>query len=218
MDSVSDQNRTLMANLNAIFNAATADRTLMAETLDNFTAMESLSNARQHTILSEMASQMTSGRPAPPPPPAVCGKCHGPIVDHPFKFRGVDYCCVQCCHDAGDRSRCRIGDDCGCTGFAIKRRQLRNHRGLMRAMWSVISEYELEDELIEAWDPLQDTSLAILDSDSEMDQGSDEEDPMQTQANELSNVDKLVQLSRNMVELAEVRRDSNRARGSNQDA
>ena len=81
-------------------------------------------------------------------------------------------------------------------------------------MWSVISEYEFEDALIEAWDPLQDTSLAILDSDSEMDQGIDVEDPMVMQANELSNVDKLVQLSRNMVELAEVRRDSKRARGS----
>ena len=204
---------------------------LAAITLANLEAMEERSNARHNAILSRLRSLMTPGRPvspedeedttAPPVPPTlpvVCGKCHGPIVNYPFKFNDVAYCCVQCCHDAGDRSRCRIGDDCGCTGFAIKRRQLRNHRGLMRAMWNVIIENELEEELIEAWDPLQDTSLAILDSDSEMDQGSDGEDPMQAQANELSNIDNIVQLSRNMVELAEVRRDSKRARGSNQDA
>ena len=47
-----------------------------------------------------------------------------------------------------------------------------------------------------------------------MDQGSDGEDPMQIQANELSNVDNLVQLSRNMVELTEVRRGLKRGRGS----
>ena len=123
MDLRSNRNRTLATNLTAIFNAAAADRTLMADTLANLTAMESLSNTRQHAILSEMASLMTSGRPVSPPPPTVCGKCHRPIVDHPFEFRGVDYCCVQCCHDAGDRRHC-IRGFCSCTGFAIKRRQL----------------------------------------------------------------------------------------------
>ena len=47
-----------------------------------------------------------------------------------------------------------------------------------------------------------------------MDEGSDTEDPMVTQANELSNIDSIVQMSRNMVELAEVRRDLKRTRGS----
>ena len=44
------------------------------------------------------------------------------------------------------------------------------------------------------------------------------EDPMETQANELSNIDNIVQLSRNMVELTEIRSGLKRARGSNQDA
>ena len=41
---------------------------------------------------------------------------------------------------------------------------------------------------------------------------------MVTQANELSNIDSIVQLSHNMVELAGVRRDLKRVRGSDQDA
>ena len=49
---------------------------------------------------------------------------------------------------------------------------------------------------------------------AEMDEGSDGEDPMVTQANELSNIDSIVQLSRNLVELAEVRRGLKRTRDS----
>ena len=50
--------------------------------------------------------------------------------------------------------------------------------------------------------------------DAEMDERSDAEDPMVTQANELSNIDSIVQLSHNMVELAGVRRGLKRARDS----
>ena len=163
---------------------------------------------RQYEILREMLSQ-TSDRLAPPPP-VVCGKCHGPIED-PFKFRDVVYCCMQCCHDAGDRRHCRRGV-CGCTGFAIKRRQLREHRQKMRVMEDLIVAGNLEDELEvlmeeggypdRVWD------------DAEMDERSDTEDPMVTQANDLSNIDSIVQLSHNMVELAGVRRDLKRARDS----
>ena len=53
-----------------------------------------------------------------------------------------------------------------------------------------------------------------LDPDAQMDEGSDAKDPMVTQANELSNIDSIVQMSRNMVELAEVRRGLKRTRGS----
>ncbi len=151
-------------------------------------------------------------------PPALCGNCQEPI-EHPFEFRDVDYCCMQCCHDAGDRRYC-IRGGCGCTGFAIKRRQLREHRRRMRAMQQLIIDNDLEDDLHELTgefpgdldDPFD---LAL---DVQMDEGSDAEDPMVTQANELSNVDNLVQLSRNMVELAETRRGQKRARGSDQGA
>ena len=149
---------------------------------------------------------------APPPPsqPALCGQCQGSIVI-PCHWNNVDYCSAKCSHDAGDRSRCRRG--CGCTGFAIKRRQLRNQRELMRAMWTVIIENELEEDL-ETWDGMRNTSLAILDSDSEMDEGSDAEDPMVTQAGEIRAVSDIVQLSRNMVDLAELRRGQKRTRDS----
>ena len=57
-----------------------------------------------------------------------------------------------------------------------------------------------------------------LNTNSEMDEGSDAEGPMVTQASEVSTVDSIVQLSRNMVALAEARRGLNRTRGSDQDA
>jgi hypothetical protein len=50
--------------------------------------------------------------------------------------------------------------------------------------------------------------------DAEMDEGSDAEDPMVTQANEISSINSIVQLSHNMVELAGVRRGLKRGRGS----
>ena len=151
--------------------------------------------------------------PTPPTQPALCGKCHGPI-EHSFEFRGVDYCCMQCCHDAGDRRRCQRG--CGCAGFAIKRRQLRDHRRTMRIMKSVIARNDLWEELDEKlMDRLGNLGASVgLDHDHELDEDSETEDPMVTQANELSNIDSIVQLSRNMVELAEVRRGLKRTRDS----
>ena len=53
-----------------------------------------------------------------------------------------------------------------------------------------------------------------LEHDHELDEDSETEDPMVTQANELSNIDSIVQLSRNLVELAEVRRGLKRTRDS----
>jgi hypothetical protein len=123
----------------------------------------------------------------------------------------VDYCCMQCCHDAGDRRHCRRGV-CGCTGFAIKRRQLREHRQKMRVLERLIVDNGLEDELEEAME--EDGYPDRVWDDAEMDERSDAEDPMVTQANELSNIDSIVQLSHNMVELAGVRRDLKRARDS----
>ena len=192
----------------------------ISTTVAEFDARRSLldvgdaARTRQLAIFTEMVSQMAPGRPVPPPPPVVCGKCRGPIGD-PFKFRDVVYCCLQCCHDAGDRRHCRRGV-CGCTAFAIKRRQLRDHRRKMRIMEELIDDHGLEDELEVAMDEdgCPDYDPFDPDFDFDMDEDSDAEDPMVTQANELSNVNDLVQLSRNMVELAGVRRGLKRGRGS----
>ena len=192
----------------------------ISTTVAEFDARQSLldvgdvARTRQLAIFTEMVSQMAPGRPVPPPPPVVCGKCRGPI-EHRFKFRDVVYCCMQCCHDAGDRRHCRRGV-CGCTGFAIKRRQLREHREQMRRVTSVIVRNDLWDELdAELMDGLGNLGASVgLAHDHELDEDSDAEDPMVTQANELSNIDSIVQLSHNMVELAEVRRGLKRARAS----
>jgi hypothetical protein len=181
-----------------------------------------IARGRQLAILSQITAQMESHLASlmapvpPPPPPVVCGKCHGPI-EHPFEFRGVDYCCLQCCHDAGDRRECLRGV-CGCTAFAIKRRQLREHRQKMRVLERLIVDNGLVDELEVAMeeDGCPDHDPFALNV--EMDEGSDAEDPMQTQAIEMNNIDSIVKLSHNMVELAGVRRDLKRARGSDQDA
>ena len=83
-------------------------------------------------------------------------------------------------------------------------------------MMRVIGQFDLWDDLDEElMKGLGNLGASVgLEHDHEMDEDSETEDPMQTQANELSNVDKLVQLSRNMVELAGVRRDLKRARDS----
>jgi len=145
--------------------------------------------------------------------PDPCGHCQGLVVSS-YRWKAVDYCSNKCRHDAGDRDHCKRG--CGCTGFAIKRRQLRNHRRTMRIMHRVIGEFDLWDELDEElMNRFGNLGASVgLEHDHEMDEDSDAEDPMVTQANELSNVDNLVQLSRNMVELAETRRGLKRGRGS----
>ena len=82
----------------------------------------------------------------------------------------------------------------------------------MRLMWQVIMACGFEDEVERAME--EDGWPERVWDDAEMDERSDAEDPMVTQANELSNIDSIVQLSRNMVELAGVRRDLKRARDS----
>ena len=83
----------------------------------------------------------------------------------------------------------------------------------MRVMQQVIAENGLEDDLDEALeDELGSPDQYWLGIDSEMDAPSDGEDPMVTQANEISAVSDIVQLSRNMVELAELRRNPKRSR------
>ena len=145
--------------------------------------------------------------------PKPCGQCQG-LVLYPHEWNEVEYCSSKCRHDAGDRNHCERG--CGCTGFAIKRRQLRDHRRTMRIMTSVIARNDLWEELDEElMDRLGNLGASVgLDHNHELDEDSETEDPMVTQANELSNIDSIVQLSRNLVELAEVRRGLKLTRGS----
>ena len=152
----------------------------------------------------------TEARAPPPQIDETCGHC-GTLMHTLYFYKGKRYCSEECCHLAGDRRWCRIGGDCGCTPWAIKRRQLRKSRATMRVMQQVISDYELQGALARR---LADEGDLTIAADDTMEEGSDVEDPMVTQANEISNVDNIVQLSRNMVELAETRRDLKRTRGS----
>ena len=84
----------------------------------------------------------------------------------------------------------------------------------MRRVTSVIVRNDLWDELDEElMDGLGNLGASVgLAHDHELDEDSETEDPMVTQANELSNIDSIVQLSHNLVELAEVRRGLKRTR------
>ncbi len=78
--------------------------------------------------------------------------------------------CLQCAHDAGDRSDCWEG--CGCTKFAKVR--MRNHRRAMRVMDDIIYENDLADELSSRLDDSINFNLNIM---REMDAESDQDDP-----------------------------------------
>ena len=69
--------------------------------------------------------------------------------------------------------------------------------------------YELTGEFPGDLDPSIDLAMHV-----QLDEGSDREDPMATQAKEISTVDNIVKLSRNMVELAAARRDLKQTRDS----
>ncbi len=77
--------------------------------------------------------------------------------------------CLQCAHDAGDRSVCSQMRECGCTEFAKVRRLLRNHRRAMRIMDSLIYEHSLDDELSSRLDDSIDFNLDMDDFESDQD-------------------------------------------------
>ena len=85
-------------------------------------------------------------------------------------------CSRRCRHDAGDRTVCH-GMDCGCTGYAKKRRWLRLHRRNMRVMEDVITDNGLEQELEECLIDETGNTNFWLGADSEKDEDSDQEDP-----------------------------------------
>ena len=94
-------------------------------------------------------------------------------------------------------------------------------------MEQLIIDNGLENDLYDLigevpWDLDPSIDLAMH---PQMDEGSDREDPMVTQANqivtqanEISTVNNIVQLSRNMVELAAARRDLKQTRSEDQGA
>ena len=88
------------------------------------------------------------------------------------------------------------GPWCACTGYAIKRRMLREHRVLMRCMYALIVEHGLDAELDALWesngDPRPGRGFG-LDYDSELDELSDAEDLEQQLRAELADRSALVQ-------------------------
>ena len=109
-----------------------------------------------HTCSSfAQISTANMSAPANTTPAVTCAQCGA----RPWRFsywRNAPYCNKECAHAAGDRSLCHTWD-CGCSGFAKKRRLLRAHRVYMR----------LNDLELGGFD----------DSPGGMDENSDGEDP-----------------------------------------
>ena len=111
----------------------------------------------------------------------VCGQC-GRVGFEPLSgccWRDVWFCSHVCSHAAGDRSAC-LGWDCGCTGYAKKRRLLRDHRTQMRIMQDIIDDHDLASELEE--DMIAQTGntgfwLGYDTGYAGLDESSDTEDP-----------------------------------------
>ena len=111
----------------------------------------------------------------------VCGHCacaRSDALSGCF-WRDVWFCSHVCSHAAGDRSAC-LGWDCGCTGYAKKRRLLRDHRTQMRLMQDIIDEHELglllEEDVV---DHTGNTGfwLGYDTGHGGLDEGSEAEDP-----------------------------------------
>ena len=120
-------------------------------------------------------------------PCSQCGKELPLQAEHKFFLGDKRMCNFKCLHDAGSRAHC--GPGCGCTGYAIKRRMLREHRELLRCMECIISENNLSEELDALWQNNRDPRITrdiCLDHDPELDEESDAEDPEQQLRNELA--------------------------------
>ena len=110
----------------------------------------------------------------------ACGQCGlGFIPSSVCCWRDVWFCSRVCAHAAGDHSAC-LGWDCGCTGYAKKRRLLRDHRTQMRIMQELIDDHDLASELEEDVVAQMGNNTFWLGYDTGfggMDEGSDAEDP-----------------------------------------
>ena len=106
-------------------------------------------------------------------PVDTCSQC-GRAVLRGYRWRDAWYCDKRCAHAAGDRSCCS-GWDCGCTGYAKKRRLLRQHRAEMRVMDDVIDSAGLQEWVEE--EGIDRFWLGLDDRPGGLDEDSDGEDP-----------------------------------------
>ena len=140
-------------------------------------------------------------------PCSQCGKELPLQAELRFFLGDKRMCNFKCMHDAGCRAHC--GPGCGCTGYAIKRRMLREHRELLRCMECIISENNLYEELDALWqnnrDPRPSRDIC-LDYDPEMDEESDAEDPEQQLRNELADRSALIEAVNGALECRRVRK------------
>ena len=132
---------------------------------------------------------------------AVAMEMEPPPAPHPVKKR------TRKC----DRNACKAAG-CTCTPYAVKRRQLRHHRVQMRFMQDVIDDNDLTEEADDFF--IEDTGNNgfWLGIDSDMDESSDEEDPMTTLIQENASVQHFLLLAQSMCEAGRIRLDLERAR------
>ena len=123
---------------------------------------------------------------------------------------GMRMCSNECMHAAGYRGNC--GPWCACTGYAIKRRMLRDHRVQMRLMDEIIVQNGLDAELNQL--AIEETGDVCFDLgwDSEMDEQSDAEDPEQQLHAALADQSAMVQAVQGALECRSVLLDMERAR------
>ena len=144
----------------------------------------------------------------------VCSQCGGevpPLPPAPIRwfFDGMLMCSMECVHAAGDRSNC--GAWCECTGYAIKRGLLREHRVQMRVMDNVIRDHDLEEEAEDLLVEETGNTGFYLGWDSEMDEASDEEDPEQELRAAAADQSAMVQAVQGAFECRKVLKDMERA-------
>ena len=142
-----------------------------------------------------------------------CSQCGVEVplqADLRYFLDGMRMCSDKCMHAAGCRSNC--GPWCACTGYAIKRRKLRDHRVQMRLMDELIVQNGLDAELNQL--AIEETGDICFDLnwDSEMDEPSDAEDPEQQLRAALADQSAMVQAVQGALECRSVLLDMERAR------
>jgi hypothetical protein len=140
----------------------------------------------------------------------ACAQCAAPLPSRPYLVDGHRYCNTRCAHEAGDRTLCH--DGCGCTAYARKRRRLREHRQQMRVMNDIIDEAQLADVLEERLIEETGNTGFWLDYDTDLDEGSDKEDPERLLLDERGARLQMLQAVQGALECQSMRRDLDRAR------
>ena len=107
---------------------------------------------------------------------------------------------------------CVCWRDCGCTGYAKKRRLLREHRRKMRVMDELIEDHGLEEELQERLVDETGNTNFWLGEHEVMDEGSDQEDPEAALRKEVDDKHAFLAGARCIVEARETATELERAR------